>query len=576
MRRLITACFLVVSFTTYSQDKVSLELNHVSVSEAINLFTEASGYRFAYNPDILSNEEVTASLSNASLEKAVDVVFAKHYDYKIRGSYVILLPKHGTATGASQRTEPITIQGEIFEEGTNKKLENVSVYEIQTLKPVLTNKSGDYSIDVEIPEDMAFLAISKANYQDTIIQVKKNSIWSITLKKKKESVEKSVKEVVFDKFNGREVQTHDENINLTERRWIHFALTPGVSTNGFISGQFTNKFSTNLLAGYSYALEGLEIGGALNMERSYVRGVQISGFLNINGDYLQGVQMAGASNITLGSVRGVQMGAFSNHAKSLDKGMQMGGAVNIVLGPVKGLQLAGFSNHAYSLENGVQMAGAVNTSKEGKGSQWSGFANWNRGTFEGLQISSFLNYTKNLKGLQIGIVNIADSVKSGFMIGLINWTKNGIHHFEVSANDITPYNIGFRSGVYPFYVVLQVGFDPYNANLWDTGYGFGTMVHFKGKSFLDIESTYHQLQPLDKGYIDGANVEGRLKVRFGYDLAKHIHLIGGPVVHLFHFQPDNSEDIEFAERFGKHPFTKSASETRITKAWVGYEFAVRF
>lgn len=540
MRQLVTFLIALNGFCAAAQ--VSLELNNVPISDAINQFATASGYRFAYNPDILHAETLSASLQDVPLEKAVDKVFASNFNYKIRGSYVILLPKQ-TASVHTERVKPITIQGEVVEEGTNKKLENVSIYEIHTLKPVLSNAAGDYTIDVDLPSDIAFIAISKENYEDTIIQVKRNSNWTISLKKKKSEVEEVVKEKVFSVFNGQEVKTHTKNVNLTERRWAHLALTPGASTNGFLSGKFTNRFSVNLIAGYSYALEGVEIGGFLNMERSYVEGVQLSGALNINGDYTDGVQMAGMSNITIGWVKGLQMGGFSNHCGDLQ---------------------------------GWQLAGALNSSTNGTGNQMAGAVNWNTGTFEGLQASGFLNYAKTLKGVQIGIVNLADSVASGAMIGVINLAKNGIHHFEVSSNDVTPYNIAFRSGVYPFYVILQAGIDPHEGKLWDQGMGFGSMHRIKQKTMIDFEGTYHQLQPLDEKYMDGANADIRLKVRFGYQLAKHLSIIGGPVIHYYFFNPDHAEDLSFADRFGKHAFANSSSDTKVSKAWVGYELAVRF
>ena len=539
MRRLIIIFFCLSSIGLHAQ--VSLELENVPVAEAIHQFSEASGYRFAYNPDILQPEKLTASIQDQPLEKAVNQVFASNYDYKIRGSYVILLPKKTTAKPAPSK-DFITIKGEILEEGTNMKLEDVSVYEIHTLKPVLTNASGDYSIDVSLPDDIAFIAISKANYEDTIIQVKRNANWTIKLKKKASATESIVKEKVFNVFNGSAVQTHTKNVNLTERKWMHFALTPGASTNGFLSGKFTNKFSVNLIAGYSHALEGVEIGGLLNMERSYVEGVQMSGALNINGDYTDGVQIAGLSNVTIGWVKGLQMGGFSNHSGDLI---------------------------------GWQLAGAINSSTNAKGNQLAGSINWNSGTLEGVQASGLLNYTKKLKGVQIGVLNIADSVESGAMIGVVNLSRNGIHHFEVSANDVTPYNLSFRSGVYGFYTILQAGINPHSDNLWDYGMGLGSSHKIKSKGSWDIEATSHTLQSINH-FIDGLNQDIRLKVRFGYQFANHLHVIGGPVVHYYLFNPSATEDEGFADRFGTHAFHTATSGGVLTKAWIGYELAVRF
>ncbi|HCX20779.1 MAG: hypothetical protein CMB80_07010 [Flammeovirgaceae bacterium] len=539
MRQLVTLFALFITLFSFAQ--VSLELDNVPVSDAIHQFSQASGYRFAYNPDILNQRTLTASLENVPLEKAVDQVFADDYNYKIRGSYVILLPKK-EAVGSSERVKPITIKGEIVEAGTNKKLENVSIYEIHTLKPVLTDASGDYSLDVNLPDDIAFIAITKENYEDTIIQVKRNSEWTIALKRKSAEVEDLLKEKIFSVFNSPTMKTHTKNVNLTERRWAHLALTPGISTNGFLSGKFTNKFSVNLIAGYSHALEGVELGGVLNMERSYVEGVQMSGAVNINGDYTDGVQMAGMSNVTIGWVKGLQMGGFSNHCGDLD---------------------------------GWQLAGAINTTTNGKGNQLAGSINWNTGTFQGVQASGLLNYTKTLKGLQIGVFNLADSIASGAMIGVLNLSKNGIHHFELSTNDVTPYNLSFRSGIYKFYTVLHAGINPHSANLWDYGMGFGSYHTIKNKASIDFEGTTHTLQPLDRT-IDGFNMDLRFKIRFGYRFTKYLEVIGGPILHYYWLDVQNAEDELFADRFGKNAFSSSHFGDVLSKSWIGFELAVRY
>jgi len=561
MQRLAIICLLSLSGWMVSNaqnlETVNLAFNDLPVDEAIQQFSSQSGYHFAYNPDILQQHTISVNLENERVDKAVEKAFSDYYSYKIRGSYIILLPKSETQK-LPKSEESQVIKGEVREEGTNKVLDNVSIYEVNTLKPVLTDESGSYEIDVSLPEDMAFIAISKENYQDTVIQVKKNSFWSVTLKKKEIPALKKVSEEIQGMLNNNKVQTHANNVNLTERRPVHLSLTPGISTNGFLSGQFTNKSSINIIAGYSYALEGVEFGGFLNMERSYVQGFQASGGLNINGDYMKGIQAAGFSNITLTAVDGWQLAGFSNHAGTLD-GVQMSGAINTTKSG-EGFQAAGFANWNNGNFHGTQAAGAIN---------WSG------DRYQGVQVSGFFNYAKMLSGVQIGIINISDSVSSGFMLGVINWARNGLHNFEVSTNDITPYNLSFKSGVYPFYTILRAGINP-QAQFWDYGMGLGSM-HFIGKrAFIDFEGTQHVIQALDQGYINGINFEARLQARFGYKVAKHFQIIGGPVFHFYHLKPDNFEDLTFADRFGKNPLFESRTSSKITKGWVGYELAVRF
>lgn len=542
MRKLTSFLLLIITTSGWAQTELlSLQLENATAQEAIAQVMDQVPYQFAYNPDVLTDVTITGSFENLPFETAVDRIFADQYNVKIRGSYVILLPKK-TKNPKTGKKKPIQIKGEIVEANTNRELENVTIYEVSTLKPVLTDSLGVYSLELDLPEEVAFVAISKENYEDTVIQVKKNEFWRISLRRKEKADEpKPVK--VQQTFLGDKISTHAKNVNLTERRWFQLALTPGLSTNGFLTGQFTNRISINMLAGYSHAVEGVEIGGALNMSRSYVQGVQMAGAANINGELTNGVQFAGISNITLSDL--------------------------------KGWQAAGFSNHV-NQASGVQTSGAINTSKNMKGVQVAGMINWNKYEYKGVQLSGGLNFTKLLKGVQIGVVNVADSVAGGFMIGVVNWAKNGFHVLEVSSSDVTPYNLAFKSGVQSFYTILRAGINPHSDQLWDYGMGFGSFQPLKTKAFLDFETTYHVIQPIDRRYIDGLNFEIRWQLRFGYALPNNVKLIAGPVLHWMVFKPSDPADLSFADRIGSNTLFGTQTSTLSRKGWLGYEFAIRF
>ncbi|MDW3194522.1 MAG: STN domain-containing protein [Cytophagales bacterium] len=544
MRQLITSVMCFVAVTVWSQSNlITLDLQEASAQEAMAQVMAQTNYQFAYNPDVLKDDPITLSLNQVQIDKALDKLFAQNYQVKVRGSYVVLLPRKQEESAPKKNS--IQIKGAVLEASTNRQLEDVTIYEVQTLKPVFTDASGNYSLEIELPDEVAFIAISKEHYQDTVIQVKRNEFWKISLRRKDKAPKAKEEKVdkVQQKFLSDKISMHAKNVNLTERRFFQLALTPGLSTNGFLSGQFTNKVSINMIAGYSHAVEGAEFGGALNMSRSYVQGVQMSGGVNINGELTNGVQFAGISNITLADL--------------------------------KGWQAAGFSNQV-DQASAVQMAGGMNFSKNMKGVQIAGMSNWNQYEYHGVQISGGLNYTRKLKGIQIGVVNVADSVAGGMMLGVVNWAKNGFHVLEFSSNDVAPYNLAFKSGVEAFYTILRAGINPHDNQLWDYGMGIGTLARWKEKTFIDLEATYHVIQPLDQRFIDGVNVSTRVQMRFGYRLANKIQLIGGPVLHFLFFKPKNIEDLSFADRFGRSTLSSTQTNSFSRKWWLGYAFAVRF
>lgn len=522
---------------------ISLSLENVPIQVAIDQVSAQSGFRFAYNPDIFSDKKVTVNVQNKPVDQVLEMLLGAGYTYKVRGSYLIILPER-----TESKKSPMSIEGQVVDAGTGRELSNVSVYEVSSLRSVLTDGSGRYAISASLPNEVAFLAVSRENYADTIVEVSPGEgVFTVFLRPIKEKIREQKPALdslrAFRLFVNKKLKQHEENVSLEEMRFAQLALVPGVSTNGVLAGKVSNHFSVNLIAGYSYSLAGVELGGVLNMERMRASGVQLSGALNIVGDYFEGVQAAGFSNVVLQEVTGVQMAGFSNHS-----------------GVLKGVQLGGF----------------MNTATESSGAQVAGFANFHKGTFKGIQLAGFLNQTTSLKGIQLGVVNIAGSVESGVPIGLVSWVKDGLHQMEAGANDVTPYNLSFRSGIEKFYSIITAGIDPTDKNLWSYGLGFGSQWRLSDRLAASLEATQNTLQPIDEGYMDGYNGDLRAGLRLGLYLTERISLHGGPVFHYFVLTPTDAEDLDFADRFGKKPIFDAGSAKTAQKGWLGFEVSVRF
>ncbi len=106
------------------------------------------------------------------------------------------------------------------------------------------------------------------------------------------------------------------------------------------------------------------------------------------------MQVAGAVNIVGGKVRGVQLAGLHNHVFDTVNALQMGGFSNTDKQNVAGVQIAGVYNRVAGDMDGVQMSDLVNITK---------------GKTQGVQIAGLLNKTHHLNGIQIGLINIADS-----------------------------------------------------------------------------------------------------------------------------------------------------------------------
>src|SRR5690606_9748674 len=109
-----------------------------------------------------------------------------------------------------------------------------------------------------------------------------------------------------------------------------------------------------------------------------------------------------------------------------------------------------------------------------------------------LQISGFFNAARHSKGLQLAILNFADS-SSGVPLGVFSFIKSGIHQVEISGDEAFYTNLSFRTGVKKFYNQISVGMQPGDGDLlWQIGYGIGSSVGITEKIAAEINlSTHH-------------------------------------------------------------------------------------
>jgi len=247
---------------------------------------------------------------------------------------------------------------------------------------------------------------------------------------------------------------------------FHFTLLPDI-TDGVFASRDNHSITFNLLVGVSSSTHGFEAGSLANFEsRDMV-----------------GFQAAGLGNVVLGDTSGFQ-GA---------------GLVNIVGGDVRFVQAAGLANVGMGDVHGAQVAGLFNWAKEGVwGAQISGIGNWG-GDVRGPQIS-VINVADTVSGAQIGIVNIAGHV-SGVQVGIVNFSREidgvplglvsieerGRHKMDVWWDSDGSWNGSISLGSRYFYTVFTAGWIPYSAPAaWTLGAGVGVRAPL-GRLFADMD-----------------------------------------------------------------------------------------
>ena len=543
-----------------NQEKVSISFQGLGVAEALLQLDEVTEKRLSFNPQILPDKTLNEHFDQTTPETILRVILGEGYDLKSIGDYLIILKKK-----ALQKTKTsFRIEGGITDAETGEQLEDVSIYEVNTLRSTISDQYGNFKLKARTI-DLATFAISKAQYVDTIIYVDRLETFDGTIKLKRRRRNKTLRVFreqatslsrslvnIFTSDKNRLVAT---NVGLVDRRLAQLSLVPGLGTNLKLGSQITNSFSMNMIAGYAYGVKGVEIGGVYNIDREEVKGFQVAGVGNTVGGEVKGVQVGGAINTTQDFVKGIQIAGVINVASDSVRGLQISGVSNKTK-QLRGLQIGGLSNHTRDM-TGLTIAGAANTSRN----------------LKGVQISGFVNTANRVRGMQLGVINIADSVDSGIQLGILNFSRNGLLSPLIYADEVQPFNAALRTGLNYFYTILSVGINP--DEYWSYGMGFGSKLFLaKGKKvFLNPELENLNLQ--DANGSEGTyNMRIRFQLKLGYQLFKRLAFSGGPSINYL-LTNDLDEAGNPVLDIANNPFYTREGST-FQQMWIGYSFGISF
>lgn len=478
--------------------KVSVDLEQQPASQLLELLSKSGQVLFSYNSDIITPyNQVTVHAKGKSIRQVLDQAFEGNMHYKERGKYIILLE-------GGERS--FVISGYIQNGHTGEKISNVTVYESQLLASAMTNEQGYFRLPLKNREKNRTVSLTVRKEAYTELSLNLNSGYDQELVLPiVPATEVLLEDVVIHKqkvestwisrfFLSSRQQIQALNIGaFIARRPLQTSLLPGIGTHGIIGAHVVNKFSLNMLGGYTAGVNGVEIGGLFNIDKGNVTAVQVAGVFNNVGGDVSGVQIGGVYNNVIGTTRGLQIGGVINRVQDTFSGTQIGGVTNLLRSPVSGLQIAGVNNYVRGTVTGIQIAGVANTNDASvTGIELAGVANWNNGPTRGLmlagvlnqstapmtgiQMAGLVNIATKISGMQIGVVNIADSL-DGYCIGLVNYARNGRHNILTGANEIQNISLGYRSGTDHLYSLLILGAssDPRNQS-YSFSYGIGTTL----------------------------------------------------------------------------------------------------
>jgi hypothetical protein len=586
-KRILIFLFLCIGLSGFSQNplnkRISVYFSNEPIETALEKIQTLGGFYFSFNSKVIDlNKNINYKSQHEQVIHILNNILGPKFTYKHRGNYIIIQEAKPTLV----KKKKVVFKGKISNSSDSSHISDATIYEIDKLKSTSTNQEGDFNLTVSSEKEEITVLVSKENFKDTVLSSNQltDSGLTIFLTPLKDSILKrsffKLDSLSWLKvFYTRNVLNTIKNVNLSENRTFQISLVPFVGTNGKMSGKITNRFSVNLIGGYAYGLNGLELGGAFNILKDTMRGVQMAGVGNIVGGSVKGLQLGGAFNYCLDTVVGAQFAGAINVTRKEHKGVQAAGAVNIAKTVSNGGQLAGAFNHSKQIRNGFQIAGAFNYSSEIKsGFQIAGAININKSSLNGFQLTSLLNYTRKLNGFQIGLINISDSVVRGMPIGLFSYVKSGFHRTEFSYSDYLNSGISFRTGVHSFYTIFSLDYYHHdNDPLTSFGFGFGTQRNFNDRLFGNIEVSSHKVIATNTFYasFQELNMLNKLNVNLGFNFNRRLALVAGPSLNLY--LSDNSNSIADYENFTKRKslYTEKVNNTTL-RMNLGYRVALRF
>lgn len=493
------------------QKEISVGFQQCTLAEALKEIGQQAGFTFSYSGKVIPGDSLINFVAlHQPIHRILSQLIKKPLRYEVQNNYVIISTLVSGLTflhtDINLENNSYTIDGFIADEQTGQRVPNVSVYEKRELVSTLTDANGYFKLKVKIGDPHALdITASKLRFRDTTIHF----LHTVEISNKnaagKGEFQRGAGSIENDVLSRFFLSTRQRiqslNIpNFFASRPFQVSLSPGLSSHGLMSSQVVNRFSMNLAGGYTAGVNGLELGGLFNINKKDARYLQLAGVFNLVG------------------------------------------------GTVTGLQLAGVNNKALSDVNGIQIAGFMNSAK---------------GTATGMQLSALHNEAHVLKGLQIGLLNVADTSR-GVSLGLINIVRNGFYRVTYSANNLMNTNLSLSTGTAGFYSKLMIGANlSAHKQMYAFGLGAGHDFIFSRHLFSSAEVSYLFV---NTGVWADRWLQGKLFLNL--QVSPGISVMAGPTYNryspsrLYLNEPTN--------------FRVVVPDNSLFRTWVGWEAGVTF
>lgn len=263
--------FLQISFASKAQH-ITLTKSNISLTELFREIKKQSGYDFVYKHDLLNKgNRVNIDVKNRSLREVLDESFKNQpFSYSIESNTVIVLPKEKTAnvTPAIDQQE---LRGRVVDSDGNG-LAGATVRDLSTGNSVFSDADGNFVLR-QVNEN-AVLQVSFVGYEQTEINIGKQTMVTITLKSQQSSLNEVV--VVGYGTQRRALVTSAIGSMKVKEEDVRQVASPTRLLEGRIAGVNVSVGSGNLASGERISVRGFSSISAGNNPLYVVDGVPIN------------------------------------------------------------------------------------------------------------------------------------------------------------------------------------------------------------------------------------------------------------------------------------------------------------
>lgn len=221
---LITAFTLTASAASYSQNKVSLKVSEIAISEAISKIEAQTSYRFLYNANLQGvNNKISVKLSEASIDATMAALLkGTELSYQVLENNLIVIK------AAAEARQDGVVTGKVVDE-KGEELVGVSVKLKGTNRGVSTDVNGNFKLTV--PAN-GVLVINYIGFEAKEIPVKGQKTVKVVMKSAANALDDVVVNIGFGTVKKRDLTGAVASIGAKD-----FAKIPLSSTESAIQGR---------------------------------------------------------------------------------------------------------------------------------------------------------------------------------------------------------------------------------------------------------------------------------------------------------------------------------------------------